>query len=306
MFKGRIHYLRTFSLDMWKPQLWLWSWPGGLDLKPRGQLRPCIWLSAMLNITLLTLTITLILQWPIATVAADYIASSLQKPLAVVGHHPCYDACWMVPISWIHSSTDWCAFCDCMVADWEGRHLPSWLLFLGAELAVSLWLSYLTVTPGKAVCQLAHTMNVSPLRPGSLLVLTVDDCWNLPINNFQIADLQTSNLLQIGWCTCWRWADGYKYFHVFHRYAFSALTFLVYWLGVRKSIWPVKIESWGAGVVVCLQQGANDLHMIQLMSLPPHHLLLHQYPEWFNLFGAILPTSSWKGAIKQMSQIWEC
>jgi len=27
-------------------------------------------------------------------------------------------------------------------------------------------------------------------------------------------------------------------------------------------------------VVICLEQGANDLHMVQLMPLPPHHLLL--------------------------------
>ena len=39
------------------------------------------------------------------------------------------------------------------------------------------------------------------------------------------------------------------------------------WLGIRKSIRPLKIEWWGVGVVVCLQQGA-DLHMAQLMPLP--------------------------------------
>ena len=40
------------------------------------------------------------------------------------------------------------------------------------------------------------------------------------------------------------------------------------WLGGRKGIWPVKkTEWWGAGVVICLEQGA-DLHMAQLMPLP--------------------------------------
>ena len=38
------------------------------------------------------------------------------------------------------------------------------------------------------------------------------------------------------------------------------------WLGGRKGIRPVKAEWWGAGVVVCLEQGA-DLHMAQLMPL---------------------------------------
>jgi len=34
------------------------------------------------------------------------------------------------------------------------------------------------------------------------------------------------------------------------------------WMGGRK------------GMVICLEQGANDLHMVHLMPLPPHHLLL--------------------------------
>ena len=44
--------------------------------------------------------------------------------------------------------------------------------------------------------------------------------------------------------------------------SFSALTLLVGWQeGHPASEW------WGAGVVVCLEQGA-DLHMAQLMPLP--------------------------------------
>ena len=39
------------------------------------------------------------------------------------------------------------------------------------------------------------------------------------------------------------------------------------WLGGRKGIRPVKIERWGAGVVICLEWGAH-LHMAQLMPLP--------------------------------------
>jgi len=39
------------------------------------------------------------------------------------------------------------------------------------------------------------------------------------------------------------------------------------WLGGRKGIRPVKTEWWVAGVVICLEQGA-DLHMAQLMPMP--------------------------------------
>jgi len=28
-------------------------------------------------------------------------------------------------------------------------------------------------------------------------------------------------------------------------------------------------------MVIHLERGANDFHMVQLMPLPPHHLLLH-------------------------------
>jgi len=45
-------------------------------------------------------------------------------------------------------------------------------------------------------------------------------------------------------------------------------------MGSRKGIWPVKTEWWGTGMLICLEQGANDLHMVHLMPLPPHHLLL--------------------------------
>jgi len=36
-----------------------------------------------------------------------------------------------------------------------------------------------------------------------------------------------------------------------------------------KGIQPVKTEWWGTGVVICLKWGANDLHTVQLMPLPP-------------------------------------
>jgi len=34
-------------------------------------------------------------------------------------------------------------------------------------------------------------------------------------------------------------------------------------------------------MVICLERDASDLHMVQLMPLPPHHLLLHSNPDWF-------------------------
>ena len=41
------------------------------------------------------------------------------------------------------------------------------------------------------------------------------------------------------------------------------------WFGIRKSMRPVKIEWWGVGVVICLQQSADCLHMVKLIPLHP-------------------------------------
>jgi len=46
------------------------------------------------------------------------------------------------------------------------------------------------------------------------------------------------------------------------------------WLGIRKSIRPVKI---GAGVVICLERRASDLHMVQLMTL--YHSFISCFTE---------------------------
>jgi len=51
----------------------------------------------------------------------------------------------------------------------------------------------------------------------------------------------------------------------FGVYAFSALTLLVGWQEGHPAC--KKLKWWGAGVVVCLELGA-DLHMAQLMPLP--------------------------------------
>jgi len=42
-----------------------------------------------------------------------------------------------------------------------------------------------------------------------------------------------------------------------------------YWLGVKKSVQPGKIEWWGVGVVICLERAADCLHIVQLMPLYP-------------------------------------
>ena len=42
-------------------------------------------------------------------------------------------------------------------------------------------------------------------------------------------------------------------------------------------------------MVICMERGANDLHMVQLMPLQPRHLLIQQNPEWFILLVPAYP-----------------
>jgi len=65
-------------------------------------------------------------------------------------------------------------------------------------------------------------------------------------------------------------------------------------LSIRRSTRSVKIEGWGAGMVVCLEKGKNDLYTgtpSPLASLKSRMVL------WFYLSDASLSRSSWKRGI---------
>jgi len=64
------------------------------------------------------------------------------------------------------------------------------------------------------------------------------------------------------------------------------------WLGVRKSIRSVKIEWWGVGLVIYLEQGTDCLHNApaDATAIPKPHLLLpHLNLDCFYLSGNGLP-----------------
>jgi len=71
------------------------------------------------------------------------------------------------------------------------------------------------------------------------------------------------------------------------------------WLGGRKGIWPVKTEWWGAGVVVCLEWGA-DLHMAHLMPLPLTVSCFSKTPIGFTFLVPAYPCSPGKRAVKRV------
>jgi len=65
-------------------------------------------------------------------------------------------------------------------------------------------------------------------------------------------------------------------------------------LGSRKGIRPVKNEWWGAGLVVCLERGA-DLHMAQLMPLPLTVSCFSKIPIIFTFLVPAHPDKKVKG-----------
>ena len=49
------------------------------------------------------------------------------------------------------------------------------------------------------------------------------------------------------------------------------LSFVDWEVGLEQHPACEKLEWWGTGMVICLEQGANDLHMVQLMPLAHGH-----------------------------------
>jgi len=79
------------------------------------------------------------------------------------------------------------------------------------------------------------------------------------------------------------------------------------WLGGRKGIWPVKTDWWGAGMVICLERGA-DLHMAQLMPLPLTVSCLSKIqigflPFWYQLTWVVLDKGPLNGRVCVLPRI---
>jgi len=71
-------------------------------------------------------------------------------------------------------------------------------------------------------------------------------------------------------------------------------------LGGRKGIRPAKTEWWGAGVVICLEQGA-DWYMAQLMPLPLTVSCFSKIQIGFTFLVPAYPGSPGQRAVK-----WVC
>ena len=91
--------------------------------------------------------------------------------------------------------------------------------------------------------------------------------------------------------------SAFYYYFIQLYYAFSALTLLV----GRQEGHPAckKTEWWGAGVVICLDRGA-DLHMAQLMPLPLTVSCSNNIQIGFTFLVLAYPGSPEKMAVKRV------
>ena len=85
--------------------------------------------------------------------------------------------------------------------------------------------------------------------------------------------------------------------YAFSAFAFCALTLLV----GRQAGHPAwkKLEWWGAGVVICLEQGA-DFHMAQLIPLPLTVSCFSKIQIGFTFLVPAHPGSPRKRAVKRV------
>ena len=87
------------------------------------------------------------------------------------------------------------------------------------------------------------------------------------------------------------------YLWAFGAWAFTALTLLVGWQEGHPAC--KKTEWWGAGMVICLERGA-DLHMAQLMPLPLTVSCFSKTQTGFTFLVPAHPGSPGKRAVKRV------
>jgi len=92
----------------------------------------------------------------------------------------------------------------------------------------------------------------------------IQNCSEIPVGfSSQGCQMQVASLPQVKSFISYRCIADISSQLLNQILAFSVLTLLIGWQEGQKNLF----EWWGAGMVICLEQGA-DLHMAQLMPLP--------------------------------------
>ena len=94
--------------------------------------------------------------------------------------------------------------------------------------------------------------------------------------------------------------QGYGYYRTLNTflYAFSALMLLIGWQEGHPAC-KKTFEWWGTGMVICLERDA-DLHVAQLMPLPPTVSCFSKIQIGFTFLVPAHPGSPGQRAIKQV------
>ena len=136
--------------------------------------------------------------------------------------------------------------------------------YLWSKLNVAMWKSALVLLN-------TDVWGFERLCRNELVCLYTSTTVNLIVIHFVLClggGLGVGSVLLVGQdYIYYTWLVTILYFSV--EYLFNKMPSVLWccWLGGRKGIRPVKTEWWGAGMVICLERGA-DLHMAQLMPLP--------------------------------------
>jgi len=151
-------------------------------------------------------------------------------------------------VEWTKDAIRWVIFQVCVCAC-----VPRWM-YRGFQIGITVecmgWWSWFYQTSCRPTSR-----RYSPPVGGCLYMLYSISQWHLQYSSANIHCVQ-------------------KFSEIFEEIMICVQCFDT-WFGFRKSIRPVKIEWWGACMIIWLDWGADYLHMVQLMPLPPRYLLLH-------------------------------
>ena len=132
---------------------------------------------------------------------------------------------------------------------------------------------------GMQLCKKVSLYSLSWNCQGSVAIAGAAVVWlrdNIGIIQ-SLADVGLCSLSAFYLCIFLKTIYVIKLYITLYFYAFSALWHCLF--GVRKSVRPVKIQWWGARVVICLERGAYG--QADATAIPkPHHLLPHLNPDY--------------------------
>ena len=177
------------------------------------------------------------------------------------------------------SVIDLTSFPTCRVAVQIPRHQCTYLCYAGYRRRLKQFLE--------------HLIAIRPVMRTLRFALDIDD----PADGYRglLSELiQVHCDICLAGCTSWFWT-----FQIWCWFDFWFLRYVYVFFGwaAGRASGLYKTEWWGAGMVICLEQGA-DLHMAQLMPLPLTVSCFSEIQIGFTFLVPAYPGSPGKRAVK--------